>query len=529
MAYLIQNPQDPQPKIHQLQNGLNTIGRDLKNNVRIEDRSLSRHHAEIIVAKERVLLKDLGSLNRTFVNDREIKQCHLQDGDLVRCGRVICKFVQTTLPESDSNISILGRFAPDLSQIRLQDLVEGDDSQNPGTIVKLKHKDNNQQALDKLKILLAVSKELSSPEEPDKLLGKILDLMFEIINIDRAAILIVNPRTFKLEPKAYKFRPGIAKEKQFYSKTITNFVQHFGEAIITADARQDRRFESSLSILLHAIQASICVPLKPRDKVIGVLYADNLSIPDLYDKEDLEFITALVNQAAIAFDNAQLYKQLKSEAVMRTKLERFFPDSVRKKLKEGSRLEIVETEVTLLFADISGYTAMSSRMEPKQIITMLNEYFTVMVEQIIFPYEGTLDKYMGDGLLAFWGAPYQREDDAKRAVKAAIEMQKAVIRLNQDWQQRGMEQIAIHIGLNTGKVAAGNIGSKKLIQYTTIGDTTNVCSRICSVAKSGEILISQSTLLQLKGERTIPVIKMLPVKVKGKQEPLQLYKVVWNK
>lgn len=187
----------------------------------------------------------------------------------------------------------------------------------------------------------------------------------------------------------------------------------------------------------------------------------------------------------------------------------------------------METEVTTLFADISDFTKMSSLMEPHQVIEMLNEYFKVMVEEIVFPYEGTLEKYIGDALLAIWGAPYRKEDDAQRAVRAAIEMQWAVCRLNEDWLHRRDLQIQIHIGINTGKVAAGNIGSERLIQYAAIGDTTNVTSRICSVAQAGEILISQSTFNKIKNWN-FPLEKIAPISVKGKDRPLQLYRLLWE-
>jgi adenylate cyclase len=145
----------------------------------------------------------------------------------------------------------------------------------------------------------------------------------------------------------------------------------------------------------------------------------------------------------------------------------------------------------------------------------------------VFPYEGTLEKYIGDALLAVWGAPYPKEDDTERAVRAAIEMQWAVCRLNEEWAQQRNLQIQIHIGINTGKVAAGNIGSEKLIQYAAIGDTTNVTSRICSLAKAGEILISQNTFDKLRGWK-LPVEKLKPVWVKGKDQPLQLYRLLWE-
>ena len=535
MPYLIQDPENPNQKVHELKFGLNTIGREIDNTIILLHKSLSRHHAQLIITDEGVMMKDLGSLNKTFVNEKEIEQCKLRNGDLVRCGSVQFKFVQAIenspapepLKDETANLSILRRFSPEQTRVEMQELLQQESSKYQRSVLKLRQEDATQRAVDKLKILLEVSKQLSSPEEPEKLQQKILDLLFEIMNVDRAVILLVNDETEKLEQKAVKFRAGVPTDEQFYSTTITNFVHQNGDSVLISDARQDQRFSESLSVLNQAIQASMCVPLKPRETVIGVLYTDNLSMADIYSQEDLEFLTALANQAAIALENTKLNTKMQAEAIVRTKLERFFPQAVSKKLKEEGNLEIVDTEVTALFADISGFTAMSSTMEPRQIIEMLNEYFEVMVEDIVFQYEGTLEKYIGDALLAVWGAPYRQPDDAHRAVQAAIAMQQAVLRLHEQWRQRHGIEIQIHIGLNTGKVAAGNIGSQNLIQYATIGDTTNVTSRICSAAQEGEILIAQTTLDQLN-DPNLGIEKMPPVWVKGKDHPLQLYRVLWN-
>lgn len=535
MPYLIQNPENPDQKVHELKFGLNTIGREINNTIILLHKSLSRHHAQVIINEQGVMMKDLGSLNKTFVNEREIDQCQLRNGDLVRCGSVLFKFVHSIenhqapapLKDETANLSILRRFSPEQTRVEMQELLQQESSSYQRSVLKLRQEDATQRAVDKLKILLEVSKQLSSPEENERLLEKILDLLFEIMNVDRAIILLVNEKTTQLEQKAVKFRVGVPTDDQFYSTTITNFVHQNGDSVLISDARQDQRFSESLSVLTQAIHASMCVPLKPRDTVIGVLYTDNLSMADIYSQEDLEFLTALANQAAIAIENTELNKKMQAEAVVRTKLERFFPQAVSKKLKEEGNLEIVDTEVTALFADISGFTAMSSTMEPRQVIEMLNEYFEVMVEDIVFQYEGTLEKYIGDALLAVWGAPYRQPDDARRAVHAAIAMQRAVSRLNEQWRQRRSIEIQIHIGLNTGKVAAGNIGSQNLIQYATIGDTTNVTSRICSAAQEGEILIAQTTLDQLN-DPNLTIEKMPPVWVKGKDHPLQLYRVQWT-
>ncbi|MEQ8958431.1 MAG: adenylate/guanylate cyclase domain-containing protein, partial [Coleofasciculus sp. C2-GNP5-27] len=420
---------------------------------------------------------------------------------------------------------ILKQVSPDKARIPIFDLLQSDKSEN--SILKLRQRDAHQRTVDKLQILLEVSKELSSPEEPDQLLQKIINLLFKIMHIDRAAILMVNETSGVLQPKAVHGRPGIPTDANFYSRKIANFVRHHGNAIITEDAREDKLFKDSISIANQEIHAAICVPLKPVDEVIGVLYVDNLSMTNIYSDEDLEFLTCLANQAAIAIENSRLYKKMQEQEVMRAKLERFFPQSVSRKLREEGNLATVETEVTALFADISNYTQMSGEMEPCEIVEMLNEYFQVIVEEIVFPYEGTLEKYIGDGILAIWGAPYRQPNDVDLAVQAAIEMQWAVSRLNQKWIRENRQPIQIHIGLNTGTVAAGNIGSKNLIQYATIGDTTNVSSRICDVAKAGEILIAESTFDQL-GDPTIPLEKISPVWVKGKASPLHLYRVLWE-
>jgi len=529
MPYLIYAPDTTNEKLYELPVGEISIGRERDNIIAItNETSVSRHHAQIIISQDSVNIVDRQSSNGTFVNGIKIDNCLLNEGDLIHCGNAIFKFVTNPNQEQDTGPkNIVKEYLQESTQTELNLLLDQqqDDSLS---VLKLRQKDINLQAVDKLKILLEVSKQLSSPtEELEILLAKILELLFEIIKVDRAVILLVNEKTGELEQKAVKGKEGITTEGRFYSKNITNFALEKGTTFLTTDASLDRRFDNAESIVSQSIHGAVCIPLKPRDKVIGVLYADNLSLSNVYSDQDVEFLTGLANQAAIAIDNTQLYKKIESEAILRNKLERFFPLTVARKLKETDKLEIVDTEVTALFSDISGFTKMSSTMEPRQIISMLNEYFKVMVEDIVFRYEGTLEKYIGDALFAIWGAPYQTPNDEEKAIKAAIDMQWAVRRLNQQREKRQQKPIAIHIGINSGKVAAGNIGSEKLIQYATIGDTTNVTSRICNEAKADEILISQTTKEKLKSQ-IFPLEKMEPVIVKGKDEPIQLYRLVWQ-
>lgn len=540
MPYLICNSGDSSGEQHQLQAGVNSVGRALGNTVIVVDDSISRRHAEIEISFDQVVVRDLKSLNHTFINNEVVTEQCLNNGDLLRCGNVEFRFVDLrpplpnpTMPlsieeeDEDDSSTFIKTINPQATSIKIKELLSEKRERGNSSVLRLRPSDDDQRALDKLNILLEVAKELSSPEEPENLLQKILDLLFDIMSVDRAAILLTNNETNQLDCKAVKLRDTAQNNSRFYSKKITDYVFAKGEGILTSDAQTDQRFNSSDSILFQSIHASMCVPLKPREEVIGVLYVDNLSLVNLYSDEDMNFLVALGNQAAIAIENNLLFKRIQVEAVMRDKLERFFPSAVTQKIKETERLGIIETEVTALFADISGFTQMSSTMEPRQIISMLNEYFQVMVEEIVFQYGGTLEKYIGDALFAIWGAPYQRENDAQLAVQAAIDMQWAVTKLNRKWLSEGKEPISIHIGINSGPVAAGNIGSPRLIQYAAIGDTTNVTSRICNIAQAGEIVLSETTHHAL-ADLALPCEALPPTKVRGKQEPLVLYKLLWR-
>src|SRR4028119_1192558 len=266
----MQNPGASNQEIHELRFGSNTIGREIDNTIVVIHKSLSRYHAKVTIADDLAIVTDLGSVNKTFVNQINIAQCELKDGDFVRFGSVVFKFLQKLesfaqepLGDEDSNLSIVSRISPEQTRVVLQDLLHPARLENQGSALNLRQQDANHRAVDKLKILLEVSQQLSSPEEPEKLLEKILNLLLEIMNVDRAAILLVSEATEHLERKAVKSRSGIPEDNQFYSTKITNFVRHKGEAILSTDARSDKRFSGSDSILMQAIHASMCVPLKP--------------------------------------------------------------------------------------------------------------------------------------------------------------------------------------------------------------------------------------------------------------------------
>ncbi len=501
--------------------GENRIGRIPGCEIELVDRSLSRAHARIRVTDDRYVLVDQDSRNGTFVNEVRIHApTELAFGDVIRCGDVVLDFeddpeplMVSTLPWESNSLShesideLLALNTPTDSALYLGVL---------GNTVRLQ---------SKLKILLRVSEILSSPGDIDGVLARVLDLLFQILDIDRGVILLADPVSGVLRPQVQRSRKGLLGGRRLYSATIVNHIRDQGVPALFANPQDDFRLPSNRSIVGQAIHSSMGAPLRARGRTFGVVYVDNLSTPNRFSGEDLEFLGAFANQAAIAIHNAELNKRIESEALLRSNLSRFFPPAALARISHLTDLEVTETEVTALFCDISDFTGLAARMRPRDVLELLNTYFPVMA-RAVFHHEGTLEKYIGDALLAVWGAPTPYPDHADRAVAAAIDMQHTVAHINTTLAARGTE-IAVHIGLHSGVVAAGNIGSDAYLQYATIGDTTNVTNRVANEAGPGEIVITAATASRLTPGRWTLVPLGARV-LRGKGTAVELVRVEGN-
>ena len=505
--------------------GTMTIGRTKENDVFVLHKSLSRQHARLDNDGTRLVLTDLESKNGTFVGRDRITTRILSPGDRFRCGDVVFELREGEAPSSQAPTpSLVADTRRDLSNITIEDLLGP-----PSTYgsLRLGAVDAATRAQGRLDVLLKVAQLLGKPKEIDVLLGEAVDLVLRIMDVDRAAVLLVDEATGKLVPRITRAARGAASER-FFSAHIVEWVREHRTAALFGDAVAEAPADAVASIIAQSICSSICAPLQVSDRLLGVLYVDNLSTPDRFNQEDLDFLGAFAGQVAIAIENATLWRRVEREAALRSTLTRFFPPATVQRLDQegGASLGVIETEVTALFADISGFTAMSSTMTPRSIVDMLNEYFPLMADAV-FRHGGTLEKYIGDALMAVWGAPFAMPDDVDRAVRAAVEMQREIEALNSRRARSGQAPIRIHIGLNTGTVAAGNIGSDRYLQYATIGDATNVASRACGCAGPGQIVVTEATRAKLRAMPR-PTAPMPPVPVKGKSEPLLLHSVIWS-
>jgi adenylate cyclase len=364
----------------------------------------------------------------------------------------------------------------------------------------------------------------------EEVMQRVMELVFQMENVERGFVMLSDGKKgFKPAVLLYKDQQLKSEARSVVlSKTLIDRVTTERLPLLIHDVAGDERFAASESLRMSGIRSAMCAPLIYKDRVFGLFYVDCLTKPYAFSREELGIFSVVAAEAAISFDNAQSHEELALRVVERKALERFLSSAIVERIlasPDQIHLGGENQEATILFADIRSFTRMAEKMEPQKVVELLNEYFTEMTD-LIFENGGTLDKYLGDGIMALFGAPIARPDDTLRSAKTAVEMQRAMVRLNEEWQARGQPAMQAGIGINTGAVTAGNIGSTKRMDYTVIGDAVNLASRLCAKAAGGQILVSESSYRLLAGE--MPARKLDPMLVKGKAAPVEVYEIMWK-
>jgi len=382
---------------------------------------------------------------------------------------------------------------------------------------------------ERLRIAVELAREVGLQFDLDKLLDKILEKAFQVFSVDRGVILLQDFESGQMTPRALRSRSGKEVGEIRISQTILREVCVEKTAVLSSDAMMDSRFSGAHSIIIDGIRSTMSVPLLYGDELLGVIHLDNQFASGVFTDKDLQILMGFAQQAAVNIKHHRLLQEMEQNILARDKLRRLLSPHLIDDVLNG-RIELKKggerRSATVLFSDIRGFTSTTERNEPEAIVSMLNEYFEVMVE-IIFNYEGTLDKFVGDEIMAVWGAPMAREDHALRAVLCALDMFQALANLNAERALQGKQAIDIGIGIASGEMIAGYMGSNQAMDYTVIGDTVNLGSRLCSAAGPGEILINEQTLAQVRDD--VEFIALPPVHVKGKAAPVKLYRVVDRK
>ena len=379
---------------------------------------------------------------------------------------------------------------------------------------------------ERLRLSHELSHAIGIERDTNKLLEKILASVLKFITADRAVIFLRDDENGELRPQASQRRDGTTGPITI-SSTILDHVVKERAAVLTHDAAMDFAASKGKSMILNRISSAIVAPLLQHDnEVLGVLWLDSETLAR-FQAKDLELVQTVANQAARFIEINILGKKVEAEIVSRERLSRLLSPNIAEQVING-RLEVkpggqrVE-ECTVFNSDIRGFTRMSESTSPEILVEMLNEYFETMVDTI-FKYDGTLDKFMGDGIMALWGAPLVTPDDAMRSVECALEMGEALGALNRLRLSKDESPLAVGIGIHTGPLVAGYIGSSKALSYTVIGDTANTSARLCGHSLAGQIIVSENTLVRLKNR--FEVEELAPAKVKGKEKPLRIFNVL---
>ena len=379
--------------------------------------------------------------------------------------------------------------------------------------------------------LSRLARMLITTASDDEILSHVMDIAFEAFPVDRGFILLRNEKTGELACDLVRlnnrteFRPS---SEVPISKTMLEAVMRERIALLTYDALSDRRLAGTESVRIHQIRAAMCTPLWSGEKIIGVMQLDTPHHTGTFTEPDVDLLATIANFAAVAIERNRNAREAEYQRELRNRLSRYHsPAVIEEVMQEGASTEgsqLRKTEVTVLFADIVGFTAYSEKSAPEEVAALMEGYFTHAVEAI-FSLGGTLDKFIGDCVMAFFGAPMRQPDHAYRAVAAAVRIREALEQWNAERTSQGLSLIKTRIAINTGPVVVGDIGSNRRVDYTVLGNTVNVAARLEeSVCTPGEIVVGDETFKQLAGR--LPTSPLGEFSLKGLSQKVIAHRVM---
>ncbi|MFN2315987.1 MAG: adenylate/guanylate cyclase domain-containing protein [Gemmatimonadales bacterium] len=445
------------------------VGRGGGADLVIPDSAVSRTHAEIQATGDRLRVRDLGSANGTMVNGVNVTEALLTAGDTLTFGRPAFRVEQAGTPAESA--ALAGRGATRTIAPATGDI--GD----PATLGQL----------------LALAQELAGAVDGASLEALVADLTFGLVPADRVAVLLRQGPDGALVPIQSRSRVGPATAVQV-PRALADRAVTEGHPVVTEDALDDATLRSG-SVIASRVRSAIAAPMTTTGgEVVGVLYADRISSATPFSDGEARTVLAFAALAGASLARAELGATVRRQDEQRRNLERFLaPEVAAIVAAAGAPLGAggERRTVSVLFSDIRGFTGLAEQLAPETVAELLTEYFTSMTDQV-FAHGGTLDKFLGDGLLAVWGAPFGMPDEAARALDAARAMRADLARLNAMWTARGWPALSVGIGLARGEVFAGRIGSDHRLDYTVIGDTVNVAFKLCAGAGADDILVTEA-------------------------------------
>lgn len=508
------------------------LGRGAENDIVLPDSSVSRQHAVLRFEDDSWFVYDLDSTNGVIVNRVKVLRERVVAGDLLQFGIFDLK-VEPIRSEQSTGAGGTESAIPNATIVRrLSDFAFDFDAPPSAPTERLSADlepvtSEADTASRFLKLLNRLARDIIDADTVDRVLQQVLDISFEGLAVDRGFILLGTGAEEAVCELArigdeLSWRP---EGEVQVSKTILRTVLEEQVALLTLDALDDQRLIGGDSIRIHGIRAAMCAPLWSDGKVIGFIQVDSAFQGATFSEQDLDFLITLANYAAVGVERIR-------ERGVRTRLARYHSPSVLDEVMSDAAAAAdgalrKQDDVTVLFGDLVGFTAFSETAELEEVAELLRGYCSRSVEAI-FGEGGTLDKFIGDCVMAFFGAPMSQVDHAARGVRAAIEIQNAIDDWNASRRSSGLPEVRCRIGLNSGPVVVGDVGSEQRVDYTVLGNTVNVAARLEStVAQPGQIVLGEATRAELvaRSESPAPLEFLGDFSLKGLQQKVGAYLV----
>ena len=479
-----------------------TVGRSLDNRLVLADRSVSRRHAELAAEEGAWVVRDLGSTNGTAIDGHPVPEGLVLAGQRMRVGAV--EMVVRPAPEAPAGPADDDEDAELLNATvirRLEDL--------PPELFAAPAAGARGRPLAAARAhevfghLTRLAGALLTTDSLDQVLRRVTEVAFDALPVDRGFVF--------LQP------PGGGEAMCELARLGDEVEAPPREPVPVSGATLRRVMEEKIAVVVPepaarsggTLRWAMCAPLWSGERVVGALVLDGPAAGEGpagrgpaeggFGAGDLELATALANFAAVAIERIRFAERAAHERRLRARLERYHSPAVvedvlgRGELDPGERARLARAEVSVLFADLSGFTGFAEASEPEEVAELLAAYFDLAVEAV-FDAGGTLDKVLGDAVMAFFGAPVAQPDHAARAVRAALALRRSAAGWARRREAASRPVFPLHVAVHSGPVVAGEVGSERRVDFTVLGNTVNVAARLESVTPAGEVYVTAETL-----------------------------------
>ncbi len=546
-------------KRYPLKEGPNMIGREKGCDIEIPDPRISGRHLMVILNGDQVEVMDQSSTNGTWLGGVRIRKANWESGALLALGSSELKLDFPVLRKPKRP----GAIVPGAGEPETPETIEKSPASQGNTTAFLGLSNSNfdfsvvtqrsiqaldeghpegadspkvQQLLKRMQVFRQMLTSLNAALDVDTLLDRVMTTLFEVVQCDTGYCLLIDEKHGEAVNAHLAYERGRRKEnldEKLYSRTLVKKVieSKAGFLFDSEDSGTLNAFggsDASLSIFQLRIKTALCCPIYSEGRVFGVIYLDSKRRGTKFTSDDLDLTLGVAGIAGIAIENIELVRKLRTESAIRDHLKRFLSPNLADRIisergQGGFHLTSQKAQITVLFADIRGFTPLSERLAPMAVAQLLNTYFSEMCS-IVFANGGTLDKFIGDCMMVLFNAPIAVADHEIMAVKTAVEMRRRLLTVLPKWRVAGLPEFHVGIGIATGEAVVGSIGTENRMEYTAIGDTVNIASRLCGIARPDQILCTESVCTSI-GDR-FRTVMLGATQLKGKSAQVLVHEVV---